>query len=194
MSRNTRTGLQQVRDFARIAELSLQQYKIKDIQEILEAEWGMKLSYSTISSAIQIVKDRWTERRNVHVDALLNQELARVDTLEAELWRATRRRLDPKTRTTFEKIARQVAEEEEGDPELLLKRVTETIESGQDDASLYSQIADAHKERRRLLGLYAAQTINIHKTEDVKTYKIVSPDDWPDKGDKPNIIEGDFSE
>lgn len=174
-------------DRSRVAELWLQHYTMGEIAEIVTRETGRSVSHSMVQNDINTMRKKWQLKQTINYDALMNQELKRLDTLEGELWRAIRRGLDPKTRVILEKMARQ-AESEGEEQELFLKKVTEIADSGVDNPGIFAQIADVQKERRRLLGLYAAKNINVNQHVTVKGYRVVSPDDWDD-----NVIEGEYS-
>jgi hypothetical protein len=174
-------------DRSRVAELWLQHYTMGEIAEIVTRETGRAVSQNMVQNDINSMRKKWQLKQTINYDALMNQELKRLDTLEGELWRAIRRGLDPKTRVILEKMARQ-AESDGEEQELFLKKVTEIADSGVDNPGIFAQIADVQKERRRLLGLYAAKNINVNQHVTVKGYRVVSPDDWDD-----NVIEGEYS-
>jgi hypothetical protein len=174
-------------DRSRVAELWLQHYTMGEIAEIVTRETGRAVSQNMVQNDINSMRKKWQLKQTINYDALMNQELKRLDTLEGELWRAIRRGLDPKTRVILEKMARQ-AESDGEEQELFLKKVTEIADSGVDNPGIFAQIADVQKERRRLLGLYAAKNINVNQHVTVKGYRVVSPDDWDD-----NAIEGEYS-
>jgi hypothetical protein len=99
---------------------------------------------------------------------------------------------NPKKRRTIVEAVRRLKLEEEqqqsleeegatGAGGLTVKEVVTTIVESGADAAVMRLILELHKERRKLLGLYApSATVNVNKTVVVKGYKKVSPDSWPD--------------
>jgi len=188
-----------IRDRKRVSELVLQGYHHQQIADILEKETGLKLSRSTIRADVDVIRKDWMEERRDNYDALMNQELARCDSTEKELWRGWRASCNGTEKKIISEIAKQL-EEEEGDLELVVKGVTTVLETagGAGDPRYFDKIISVQKERRRLLGLYAPARLGIdirQKNELViKGYAIkdASPDAWPDlEAGGANIIEGE---
>jgi hypothetical protein len=183
-----RTKAQILRDRERVTELLLMGHTQKQIRDMLYKETGIELSLTTIRVDIGVIRDKWREKTAANFEALMNEELARLKILESEAWRAWRASCEDKQRMVIEKIAREF--EGEAEPELIIARVTETLDGSAGDPRFLDKVIDAQKERRRLLGLYAPAKLGIDvraKQELViKGYAIrdVSPDVWPE------VVEG----
>lgn len=187
-----RTPDQIRRDRRRVAELMLQSLTQAQIADILREETGIVLSRKTISNDIQIIRKDWLENRRDSYEALVNEELARLDSTEGEVWRAWRASCSPLEKKQVEEIAKEV----EGDIEMMVSRIVTITEGGNGvgDPRLMDKIIALQKERRRVLGLYAPAKLGIDisgKSElIVKGYalKDSSPDMWPD------VVEGELTE
>lgn len=175
-------------DRKRVSELILQSYTHQEIADILFEETGTRLARRTIGADVAIVRKDWLEQRRDNYEMLINQELARADATEGEIWRAWRASCDESERKVVEEIAKKVGD----DRELMVAKITTVTESGGvGDPRLMDKIIAVQKERRRLLGLYAPAKLGIdirQKSEvTIKGYaaRDVSPDAWPD------IVEGE---
>lgn len=204
MAKKKRSPDQVTSDRALVATWLLQGYEQQEIADRLFEATGLRLSREQIKYDISKIRRDWMQKQESSYDALVNQELARLDALEAELWRAMRESAASKERRTIEEIARKVKDAAELDDtqyNLFVDRVSTTIEKGQVNPAFFTQIMEVQKERRRLLGLYPATRmgLDIHKREEIiikgygrapQTGLIVSPDDWPDA----DVVEGEFNE
>lgn len=173
-----------MRDRAIVAELALKQYDDEEIRLELAKRTGLMLSRQQINYDRQKVRKAWQQRQLDAYDELMNIELARIDVLERTIWKALEQQMEPKTRTEVEKALRDAKTDEE--LELVVTKTRTIVEESAANASYFSQIADCQKERRKLLGMYAPQQLDIHKAIVVKGYAEVSPNDWP------SVLEGEI--
>jgi transcriptional regulator of heat shock response len=190
-----RTRAQLDSDRKRIAELALQGYSQRKIADIMEYETGRPFKQSKINSDLAIIRREWQKEMVTDYNYLMNQELQRCDQLENELWEAWKRSLGGTKREVVEKIAKMLEGSDE--PDLVLNKITETIESNTMDTSILNQILSVQKERRRLLGLYAPTQLGINMYSEqvvrVKGYApTASPDNWPSLED--GIVDGEFDD
>lgn len=165
-------------------------YNSYQIRDMIAEETGIELSVGQVGSDIRYIRDGWMKRHDINYSALIVQEMARLDSLETELWARMRDSATPKVRSVIERWAKGVNLREMSEAELdgLAAKITETTEAGSVDPRYFSLIADAQKERRRLLGLYAPETKNINQKVLIKGYKEVSPSDWDTVA-----VEGEYS-
>lgn len=162
-------------DLYRISQLLFKGgYTQAEIAEIINEGRAKEnqISVVTVGRDIKQLRNMWSERSIDNMDFLVNRELARLDHLEAELWKAigvTRRKIHTVKSTT-----------NNGDSE------TETVEELPPNPGIFNQILSVQKERRKLLGMY----LNTQKVVNVelKGYSIVSPDDWPE------VVEGNYKQ
>lgn len=178
--------MQIIHDRARIAELALQKYTQNEIIEVLENETGIRLSQQQISYDLSKVKKSWMKTQHENYDLLMQRELARVDALETEIWRALRDSVKDKERSIIEKARRKVHDADDAEYEMVIIKAQEAVEQTVANPAFFARIHDCQKERRQLLGLYAPQQIDVQKTIVIKGYKDISPDDWD------NIVEGEL--
>ena len=180
-------------DRTRVSELLLVGYTHEEIAEILASETGIELSRRQITYDVNKVREDWLTRRVDNYDAIVNEELARVDAYERIVWNELRESKSDKVRKVVEQLRRKSKKDDDpADEEMFVARITETIEkTNTADVQLLRLILDCHQERRRIRGAYAPvrSDVDIHKTTVVvKGYATVSPDDWDDP------IEGEFEE
>jgi hypothetical protein len=176
----------QVREYrALVAELMMQGYTQVEMTNIINERRGLNLSRSTIARDVGIIRRDWLETQRTSYEALMNEELLRLDVLEREMWRTLRESSEGMKRIVTDKIVNDGNLED-----AVIKRVTETIEQSGVNNRLFDQILECQKERRRLLGLYAPTGVSVHKEIVVKGYQVVSPEDWPEP--KTTIIEGEM--
>lgn len=184
MAGKKRSKEQLLHDRARIAELKLQQYTDAEIRDIIIAEGGVPVSRRQITYDMSRIRHAWLERQHESYHLLVFQELARIDALEREIWQEMRNSARGKEKEVVEKVARKIQDSDEDDYEMVVSKVTQTLEETSISPSYFAQIQECQKERRRLLGLYAPQQIGVQKTVVVKGYKDISPDDW-------DVVEGE---
>jgi hypothetical protein len=188
MAARKRSKEQIIRDRIRIEELALQQYSNQEIRDILHKETGIHLAVQQINYDRNKIRKQWRERQHKHYDELMSIELSRIDVLERSIWNALRMQVEPKKREEIERAARKVADAEgEEEYKLIITKTKNVVEDTAANASYFAQISDCQKERRKLLGLYAPQLIDVQKKVVVKGYAEVSPEDWPSS---PSTIEG----
>lgn len=184
-----RTPSQIQHDRTRISELMLQQYTQQEIANILAEETGKQLSRSQISYDMRCIREEWAEKRLDNYNAILQEELARIDTLERELWRTLRESSGEKTK----KIIKEAVRDAGGDgSELVVSEIITHIEEEGLSLGLFKDILECHKERRRLMGIYAPKMIGIKQEVKIKSYAVVSPDDWPGQEEIEEAVEGEY--
>lgn len=190
MAEKKRSPDQIVRDRARIAELKLMHHTDQQIADILQDETGIELSRRQINYDMGKIRDQWRTAQHDAYNTLVMMELARIDTLEKEIWEAIRKLSDGErekqrvVREVRKKLDEAAGEADDSGYGLVIAEQYKTIENASIPSSYFSQIIECQKERRRLLGLYAPTQIGVQKTVVVKGYKTISPEDWPD------VIEG----
>lgn len=173
----------------RISELMLQHHTKGEIVEIINQEFGITLSRRQVQNDMKIIQESWLRAMNVNYDLLMNQELARLDSLEAELWRQLRQSAEPQVREIIDRFPARVKEElSEEDVEFVITKIQTQRQTVPINPAYFTKIIDVQKERRRLLGIYAPSKAEVamHHTIEVKGYDVVSPDDWD------NVIEGNI--
>lgn len=187
MAERKRTNDQILADRKRIAELKLQRYTDKEIAKKLKKETGLALSRRQINYDLGIIRKNWMNGSRQTYDTYVTIELARLDALENSIWDAMRGSATGKKKTVIEKTMEELnSAMSDEEREAIISKVIETTETVAINPAYFAQIQEAQKERRRLLGLYAPQQLNINKTVVTKGYIDVSPNDWPD------VIEGEL--
>jgi len=172
---------------ARVAELKLQKYTDKEIAQILSEETGITLSRQQIQYDKTKVRKMWLSQAVDDYDVLIRRELARVDALEETIWGAMRASIPPNKKDLVERARRKVKDTDDEYEMVIIKEQT-ILESHGVHHAYFAQILECQKERRRLLGLYAPQQIDVQKKVVIKGYAGVSPDEW----DK--VLEGEAVE
>ena len=82
MAENKRTELEREMDYERITSLYLRKHTQSEIAQQLN------LSQQQISYDLQVIQRRWREKTIINLDEAKMRELARIDELEREYWRA----------------------------------------------------------------------------------------------------------
>lgn len=184
MAAKKREKLRILQDRARISELLLVGYNITEITEILHRETGVELTRQQISYDInKIYKNYWRNEIMPSYTELVHKELARLDVLERELWRALRQTAEP---DVTKEISKAVNEKS---GKLDIRYIREVTKVGKASAAIFGRIIEVQQERRKVLGLYAPK--ETKKTvQVVKGYVNVSPSDWDDD----DAIDGEYNE
>lgn len=169
----------------RISELLLQHHTKSEIIEIMHIEFGINLTRKQLDGDITTIQRTWIHSANINYDFMINQEIARIDALEAELWRQLRRSAEPKVREIIDRLPNRDALSDE-DVDFIVAKIQTQRETVPINPVYFTKIIDVQKERRRLLGMYAPSRseVSMHHVVEVKGYDVVSPDDWDD------VIEG----
>jgi len=190
------------RDRARVAELSLQGYTNVEIAGILSSENGYKVTPNNVKYDLDKVRKGWLATQRQTYNALVAQDLHRIEVLENEAWRAWRSSIEGSTSITIERVARIV---EDGlsngeQPDMIVSKIKETtVAGGAGNPAFLDQIIKIQQERRKVTGVYAPSKfgIDINKKTEllIKGYGQVSPNDWPDPkapklGD--GVIDGEY--
>lgn len=198
-----RTDDQKRHDRTLAMMLHLQDFTYREISAIIERETGRSISPRQVGYDIQHVRDSWKEMRLDNYQRYINEELTRLDSMEMELWNSWRKSQKGFEREKVEKVINDTIDENpEASTDLIVKRVVTTTETGAGDTKYLQLILDVQKERRKLLGLYAPAKLDIQSehTLNIKGYYGVSPDDWPEPGSEPellddgNTVDGEYEE
>lgn len=197
---NNRTEDQKRHDRTLAMMLHLQDFTYKEIAAIIQRETGRSISFRQVGYDLQHVREQWQDTRLDSYEKHINEELARLDSMEMELWKSWRQSQNDAVKTRVEKVLSEA--DADADPELIIAKVVETTEAGPGDISFLRLIIDVQRERRKLLGLYAPAKLDIREehTLNIKGYYGVSPDDWPEPGDEQemlddgNTVEGEWSD
>lgn len=199
---NKRSEDQREHDRQFAIKLAVKGFTHREIADILHQETGRKLSRRQVGYDIQKVRERWLNEQIEEYDYLIKEELLRLSALEEEMWEAWRASKSNITQERVEKIARQAREEAGEDIDddelvsLMVSKVVTTTTDSVGDKGFLELIFKTQQERRKLLGLYSPARLNIdvreEKTLNIKGYHTVSPDDWPDQGQK--IIDGEWKD
>ena len=171
----------------RISELLLQHYTKSEIIEAISQEFGVTLTRRQLDADVQRIQSSWISSMNINYDLMINQELARLDSLESELWRQLRKSSEPKVREIIDRLPDTIKDGlSKENVEYIISRVQTHKETTPVNPVYFSRIIDVQKERRRLLGMYAPKRseVAMHHTVEVKGYDVISPDDWD------NVVEG----
>ena len=100
MPGSKRTSLEAERDRAYIAQRYLRGWSLQEIADGIPTINGGKytLTVRTITSDIARLRDEWKERAQVSIADAKTKELAKIDALEEEAWRAWQRSVQEKKR------------------------------------------------------------------------------------------------
>jgi hypothetical protein len=176
-----------------------QDFTQQEIVDMLHEETGVQLSRSQIRYDMRLIRKRWMREQDRNYGAMLNEELARLDSMEYELWRSWRASRGEVQKTRVEKIMSETGGDV--DPDLIVAKIIEETKEVRGDPSILKLIIQNQQERRKLLGLYAPSKIglDIRKEERkiaVKGYIGLSPSDWPGeektRKEIEEAIEGEF--
>ncbi len=172
MAKKKRNPDELLRDRALIAEMKFRGMKDEEIVEELQKITGTDVSRRQITYDVNKMRKEWQQSVQANFGAVMQREIERIDATESLIWQTMRdNAADGKTRHTIQKGER-------GEVEI------STVEKAGVDPRFIAQILRCQEERRKLLGLYSPQQVDIHHEVFVKGYVGVSPDDWPD------VIEG----
>lgn len=147
MTKKPRSKFQRLADQQAIVRLYLRQKSHKEIAE------ACNVSVQYVGQQIKKVKDVWLESALVDFNKRQNQELARIDSLEAEYWKAWDGSQQDETREAMEYV------EEDSLMRLSRKRV-ETIKKNGASAFLQG-VQWCIDQRCKILGLHAPKEIKI---------------------------------
>lgn len=177
-----RTSEQIEMDLADVSDLWLRKMTYAEIAEFMSEKRGVIYTERMVGLDVERLRERWTTSVFDNYNAYINQELNRIDALEAELWRAVRDSAEGRTRD-------MVTNYVNGEGDITGQQIMKAIEKSGITPRFFDQIIEVQKERRRLLGLYPDKSVTVKLEHKVKGYKTVSPGDWPDNhSDK--VIEG----
>lgn len=179
--------------------LHLQDFSYKEIARIIEKETGRSISYRQVGYDLKHVRDQWKDQRLDNYEKHIHEELARLDSLEMELWNSWRRSQEGSETKRVEEVVREVMDDEgdDVDLEMIVAKVVTTTNKSPGDTKYLQLIIQVQQERRKLLGLYAPAKLDIQQehTLNIKGYTHTehSPDVWPEEKrmDNPDTIEGE---
>lgn len=162
MAANKRSQAQREHDRTEIASLYLQG---KTFQQIADA---LQLSKSQIFYDLNIVRQRWRDDAVLSIDLHKARELARIDLIESETWRAWDESKKPRTVHTEQSDVEPSEGMQSSDgeqpgtdaenasgtkPKPVLIKVIDRMESRAGDPRFLQVALDCVKQRRELLGL-----------------------------------------
>lgn len=155
-----------------VAELYKRGYSLRKIRTEVMSRLDLK-SYSlqTVHKDIQSLLEEWRENRLKDTDALVQIELERIDEITRECWASWEKSKEDRVRTVSKRKGVNV----KGNTIIQSEKTeTEIINIG--DVSFLSEIGKQSIERRKLLGLYAPDKLDITDTPKqieliVKDYK-----------------------
>lgn len=149
MANGHRTQGQREKDFERVAEMYLAGSYLSEIAAVIG------VSTQTISVDLVEIRRRWQARYMEKIDARKSQELARIDRLEREYWRAWDRSCEASTSTTITKTK----------GEALRDQISKTTAERNGDARFLAGVAWCIKARREILGLDAPLRVHVEEEE-----------------------------
>ena len=103
MSAPKRTKAQREADLVLIQDWYVRGDSQRTIAERLGGLRAYRVSHQTICNDIEAILDRWRQATVQNVDELKAQELAKINTIEREAWRAWERSIGKSERTLAEK-------------------------------------------------------------------------------------------
>lgn len=174
MQQTRRTQLKQSR-LEIVAELYKRAYCLRKIREEVMRRLGLKTySLQTVHSDVKLLLNEWRESRISDVGQLVQLELERIDDAVRELWAQwDKSKQDYKKTQNKSKGApkgNDKGNEENGNTiQTYMKEKTETDVMQLGDASFISEIRLQLVERRKLLGLYAPEKIDMKQDYDIST-------------------------
>lgn len=144
----------------RVAVLYKRGYTFRQIrEEILKDPDAKTYSLQTVKRDVDSLLKEWRECRIEDTDLAVQAELEKINDQERELWEAW-----DKSKTDFKtKLQRQKAEKGNGrgGGDKLTQEKTEKDEINFGDARYQAELTKLGQERRKLLGLYAAEKKEI---------------------------------
>lgn len=193
-----RTEAEKEHDRELAVRLSNQGFTHVEIADYIYNLTGRELSPRMVGYDIQHVREDWANTAVENYNLYVQEELARLKSIEQELWQSWRASKGDVTQERVEKVARAVRDEHEGaDDEALVQimvdRIITTTQQSVGEVRFLELILKVQAERRKLLGLYAPARLDIReqKTVNVKAYTDkASPSDWP--GHHDNVVEGEL--
>ena len=183
-------------DRARLAQLLYTGMTYSEIATQLSRETGISLTVSQIAYDVKKLREEWRSTRLGTYEAMVEQELQRLDVLEGMLWQALRDSTKPEKIKVIDKRMKKIGDDPNSDEaKAIIRGIKETIKTLKADPKVFHQILEVQKERRRLLGLYAPSVSLHQQTISVKSYQVISPDDWDktELGPK-DVVDGAFEQ
>jgi transposase len=141
-----RDKAQVARDRLRISDLYLQGWIQADIAE------KVGLSQATVSRDIKALQQEWLDQAGANFDAAKAQELAKIDRLEREYWRAWLRSCED-----AETEATKAVETEDGKPQRYEASSQRKRQAG--DPRFLNGVQWCIEQRCKILGVYAPEEI-----------------------------------
>lgn len=116
---------------------------------------------STVSQDLAKIRQYWLESAKLDMDAIKAKELAKLDALEMEYWRAWERSKGEHTKRTRSYVEGTAkGEKAEGVP----VTVTETVEQTSGDPRFLAGIESCMQRRAKMLGLDAPKLLDVGVT------------------------------
>jgi len=111
MARNKRTPAQRERDLVFITRLYLQQIPLIEIADRLNemTKEDYTLSYNQVISDVRKIRERWQQQALDNIDERINQELDKIDAVEAEAYESWRKSKQTKVTVTTKRVPVRVA-------------------------------------------------------------------------------------
>lgn len=154
------------------------------LRELFQQETGRSITLDSVRKYKEEILRRRPTNKITASDDVIDFELRRLDAFEQTLWDAFEVSKMSKKREVIEKVARE-SKDDPGLIDLIVRNVKVYKEFGPGDIKILQQIADVQKERRKLVGAYAAGTMQ-HNVEVriVKGFIDISPSDWDEGFDE----------
>lgn len=176
MAKPRRTPDQVIKDQAIVAEMYLKGFTMAAIAEALEAANGIKYSVNMVNYDLREVRKRWRSSAVRDFDAHREEQLARLDLLEAKAWREFERSCEDyhkRIEQGEELVAPEVSED--GEPLDAPTKLVRTETGGQTGDPRYMNVILNIVERRcKLLGLDAPTKVAPTNPEGDKPYQSMS--------------------
>lgn len=147
-----------------VSELYKRAYTYREIQREVISRLNLK-SYSlkTVKEDIERLLSFWREQEVRDVDDRVRLELARIDEAVRELWEQWEKSKRDYTRTSSKRKREPVTggKKKEGRLKTLQQEETETEVIRLGDVSYMAEIRAQLAERRKLLGLYESEKVDV---------------------------------
>lgn len=145
-----------------VAKLYKHGYSYREIQAEVKARLALDTyALSTVKADVDTLLAQWREERKIDLEANLNAELARIDEIIKEAWEAWE-----KSKEDYEKNSTKQRGVPQDSGEILTAYIEKAINEQRSCGDpRYLDIIDKQlRERRKLLGLYAAEKKEVAMT------------------------------
>ncbi len=146
-----RTEDEVIRDYPTISELYLKGKTHQEIAEVISAdpERPYTLTRTTISNDLVAIRRLWAENATADIQELVNKQLATLDNLEAETWRAYERSVEDAESSTTVIKEKDTAGDKKGQARETVATVHSKGQAG--DVRFLNTILGIVKERCAIL-------------------------------------------